>query len=246
MIHQHMSQMNLSHDPRNSAQQAPQQAPQQVPPPAVSSMHDVSASHQSHLRHRPPHYSTPTITTNTSNTLRTNLITVPIQETAVVQQPAPIHETLPPQSYYNQYPTTYVAPMAHPVSNLAHTTPTMTPHPAANLVHTIPPPTAQPLAPPVQPMMTPIHNLTIPPPHIATTQPPGAGSYYAAPQTYQTAGYTTPAPQFAAPTAPPQYVPAAAPAPYPPTAQAPPAPQQRIGYEYQPNQQWTNNQQYYR
>lgn len=252
-----MNQMNISHDPRNSGQQVQQsqpppqsvhQPPQPVQAPIVSSLHDVPATTtHPHSRHRPPHYSTPAITTNTSNTLRTNLITVPIQETAVVQQPAPIpHEALQPQNYYTQYAAANYAPppMAHTVA-LSPTT-NLPQHQATNMVHSLPPPTAQALAPPVQQMthMAPIHNLNIPPPHIATTQPPG--SYYApAPQTYQTAGYSTPAPQFPAPTQ--QYVPSAAPSAYP--TQAPPtAPQQRNPYEYPPNQQtWMgNNHPYYR
>lgn len=84
---QHVQQHGIAHDPRSSQ------------PTTISNMHD---SH--HIRHRQTSYTAPNVpivNTNTTNSLRTNLITVPIQDNAIA---APIHDAIPTANYYNQYP----------------------------------------------------------------------------------------------------------------------------------------------
>lgn len=88
---QHVPQHSISHDPRNTNSTT-----------ISANLHD---SH--HLRHRQTNYTAPNVplvNANASNSLRTNLITVPIQDNTIQ---APIHENIPTASYYNQYPSNY-------------------------------------------------------------------------------------------------------------------------------------------
>lgn len=149
----HVPQHALTHDPRS------QQAG------AIPS-HDAHA----HLRHRAASYTAPNVAlvgANPSNSLRTNLITVPIQDNAIQPQ---MHESIPVTSYYNQYQGAYPPTIAH-------------------APHTIP--SAPQTIPPIQPIahLNPIHNvnMTIPPPHLGT-QP--AGNTYYAQQAVYTQGQT--------------------------------------------------------
>ncbi|GLV44379.1 hakai [Carabus blaptoides fortunei] len=205
----HVPQHAIAHDPRNNQ------------PSNTIPTHDNS---HGHIRHRPGNYTTPNVpivNTNATNSLRTNLITVPIQDNAM---PQAIHDAIPATNYYNQYQSTYP-------QNIAHATPT---------IHTMPP--SQPIAP-VQNIahINPMHNvnMNIPPPHLAAPQATASNYYapqpaYTQGQTYPTAGNQFPtAPQYTTP-APNAYV----------TTPAPNNP--RVGYEYTGNQQWGPNQQYYR